>query len=101
MTASPPSDSTPETCAASPVSVPRLRMKAWVQVDKSIPPDGGAQLSETLNMGGVYSDEPNSENRSYWKATPNLSLHAQIDNPAAFGALDGVKHVYIDITPAD
>lgn len=77
-----------------------LRMKMTVSVKKNTDTNG-KQYSEEISLNAVYSDDPNSENKKWAEATPAGSLLATINNPAAFGALDGVKEVYVDISPAD
>lgn len=75
-------------------------MKMTVSVNKQKDTNGN-QTSEQINLQAVYSDDPNSENRKWSQATPAGSLSATINNPGAFGALDGVKEAYVDIYPAD
>lgn len=49
----------------------------------------------------VYSSDPNSENCSFWRASPNGKLELYITNPAAYDIFEPGKEYYVDITPAD
>lgn len=73
-------------------------MKATVNVRKNND-SGGRQVSEEITLNGVASGD-DDENKKWAKATPVLTLNATVDNPEAFGALDGIKEVYIDISAA-
>jgi len=74
-------------------------MKAFVSVKKNTDLEG-KQYSEDITLNAVYSEDPNHENKKWSHWTPAMNLTATINNPDAFGALDGVKEVFIDITPA-
>jgi hypothetical protein len=75
-------------------------MKAFVSVKKNTDLEG-KQYSEDITLNAVYSEDPNHENKKWSHWTPAMHLTATINNPDAFGALDGVKEVFIDISPAE
>ena len=56
--------------------------------------------SVTVSMNPVYSDDPNSENRRFWNATPAGSIEMTINNPAAFNQFTEGQEYYVDFSPA-
>lgn len=60
------------------------------------------QFGEALKLVPVCPPvgQPDHPNRSWWDATPSGELTMWINNPAAFGKLEGGKEYFIDITPA-
>lgn len=54
----------------------------------------------TLNFTPVYSDDPDSENRKFWDATPSGSLQLGVVNQDAWGLFDLGKSYYLDFTEA-
>lgn len=52
-------------------------------------------------MSPVYSDNPNSENRAFWDATPCGDLRMTIKNEAAAKHFEPNKEYYVDFTPAE
>lgn len=53
-----------------------------------------------VKLSPVYSNDPNSENKAFWEASPNGELRLYITNPAASALFEPGKEYYIDITPA-
>ena len=54
-----------------------------------------------INMAPVYSDDPNSENRQYWQATPAGSIMLSCLNLTASEQFEVGKEYYVDFTPAE
>lgn len=66
----------------------------------------GAYLYEKKEMRSVYltpvySDEPGSENKKYWDASPSGSLQLGTINPEAWKQFELDKEYYIDFTPVE
>lgn len=59
------------------------------------------QEKRTLNLTPVYSDDPNSENRTFWNASPSGSIQLGVVNQAAWGMFEIGKEYYVDFTPAE
>jgi hypothetical protein len=59
----------------------------------------GKKNRETISIYGVYSDDPNSENRKWAQATPAFNLSMVIDNPGAFDKLKTGQEYYLDFIP--
>jgi hypothetical protein len=59
----------------------------------------GKKNRETVNIYGVYSDDPNSENRKWALTTPAFNLSMVIDNPGAFDKLKTGMEYYLDFIP--
>ena len=55
----------------------------------------------SMTLNAVYSDDPNSENRKFWEATPCGSLQMNCINPTASAQFEIGKEYYIDITLAE
>lgn len=55
----------------------------------------------TLNFTPVYSDDPASENKAFWDATPSGSLQLGVVNPEAWKHFEIGKAYYLDFTPAE
>lgn len=53
-----------------------------------------------LEMGAVYSTDPNHENKAFWEATPNADLKMFITNPKAAEMFVLGEEYYVDFTPA-
>lgn len=51
-------------------------------------------------LSPVYSDDPNSENKAFWDATPSGDFRMTIKNEAAAECFENGREYYIDITPA-
>jgi hypothetical protein len=62
--------------------------------------EDGTVYRENVSFSGVYSDDPNSENKWFCQATPCLTITQSIDNPSAFGAFVPGKEYYVDFTEA-
>jgi hypothetical protein len=57
------------------------------------------RASIELRFGAVYSPDPNTENYSFWKATPNMSMTMYVDNHAAVDGMEIGQEFYLDFTP--
>ena len=55
---------------------------------------------QTLNFSPVYSDDPKSENRKFWDASPGGKLELNCVNKAAVEGLKLDGEYYIDISEA-
>lgn len=53
-----------------------------------------------VQMAPVYSDDPNSENKKFWDATPSGSLELYISNKPAADLFEQDKEYYVDFTKA-
>jgi hypothetical protein len=51
-------------------------------------------------LSPVYSDKPNSENKSFWDATPSGDIRMTIKNDAAARLFEVNMEYYVDFTPA-
>ena len=54
-----------------------------------------------VQMSPVYSDDPSSENKRFWDATPSGDLDITIKNEAAAALFQLHKEYYMDFTPAE
>lgn len=59
------------------------------------------QEMRTIVMHPVFSDDPNSENKKFWDASPSGELKLGTVNPAAWQAFELDKDYYLDFTPAE
>jgi hypothetical protein len=57
-------------------------------------------LQTTFKFNAVYSSDPNSENHSFWHATPSGSLELNVTKLADDAFLVG-RDYYLDFTLAD
>lgn len=55
----------------------------------------------SFKFGPVYSNEPDSENKSFWDATPQGSLELGITNDKAWPMFEIGKEYYLDFTPVE
>ncbi len=55
----------------------------------------------TVKLAPVYSQDPDSENRAFWDATPTGKLELGVINPEAWTLFDLGGEYYLDITQAD
>ncbi|HEX8249017.1 MAG TPA: hypothetical protein VF599_12640 [Pyrinomonadaceae bacterium] len=78
-----------------------LRAKIRVGVIQDNGTTATEKTFESISAHGVYSEDPSSENKSFAKATPSLTLTMQIDNPKAFGFWEEGAEYYLDITRAE
>ena len=53
-----------------------------------------------VEMAPVTSNDPASEDVSFWTATPSGSINMQIDNPDAHGCFELGKYYYVDFSEA-
>ena len=63
--------------------------------------DTGEKYQEQISIYGVYSDDPNSENKKWATATPAFNLNMTIDNPGAFDKLKTGQDFYLDFIPVE
>lgn len=54
----------------------------------------------TVKMAPVYSNDPESENRKFWEASPSGSLQLGMVNAEAVNQFELGKEYYLDFTPA-
>lgn len=54
----------------------------------------------TLKMTPVYSNDPQSENRRFWNASPSGSLNLGVINQDAWKHFELGEEYYLDFTPA-
>tara|TARA_R100001143_G_scaffold63314_1_gene69676 strand:- start:3370 stop:3636 length:267 start_codon:yes stop_codon:yes gene_type:complete len=55
----------------------------------------------SIRMTPVYSDDPKSENRRFWEASPSGALELCCANPAAVEQFKLGGEYYLDFTPAE
>lgn len=55
----------------------------------------------TLNLTPVYSNEPGTENKRFWDATPSGSIQLGVVNQAAWDQFQIGKEYYVDFTPVE
>jgi hypothetical protein len=55
---------------------------------------------DIVKFGAAYSNNTNSEDNSYAKATPSADLSMQIDNPDARGKFKVGNKYYVDFSEA-
>ena len=53
----------------------------------------------SLEFSAVHSEDPNSENRKFWEATPSGKIELNIVNPEALKDFDIGKEYYVDFIP--
>lgn len=56
---------------------------------------------KTITLIPVYSQDPNSENRKFWEASPSGELRLGTINQAASDQFKIGKEYYLDITPVE
>jgi hypothetical protein len=54
----------------------------------------------TINLVPVYSQDPGSENHTFWKYTPSGAIQLGTINPAAWEQFELNREYYVDFTPA-
>lgn len=62
--------------------------------------DGGKVEKRTLVFRPVYSDNPESENHTFWEATPSGEIRLGVVNQEAWQYFELDKEYYIDFTLA-
>lgn len=75
-----------------------VRAKFRVQTVFQSTDNKGVVYSENVTLTPVYSDDPNSENRAFWEATPSGQLQMWISNRAVFGYFIVGQEYYLDLT---
>jgi hypothetical protein len=56
---------------------------------------------KTVHLSPVYSDDPNSENKKFWQASPSGKIELGCINMAAADQFELDKEYYIDFTKAN
>lgn len=56
--------------------------------------------AENVRMLPVYDGGEDSENRTFWQASPSGKIEMHINNPDAHGIFEPGSEFYIDFTPA-
>ena len=57
--------------------------------------------SREVTLTPVYSNVPESENKSFWDATPSGTIKMWITNKSAWPAFENLgQEFYVDFTPA-
>lgn len=74
-----------------------LKMKA-VHVSRTN--YGGDDTQESLRFDAVYSEDPNSVNRAWSRATPSAHLSVHISNLQAQGRIENGAEYIVTIRPA-
>lgn len=64
----------------------------------TLPNDSGRYLN--IEMRPVYSEDPGSENKAFWDATPSGYFQMSCKPEAIQGLVEG-QEVYIDIVPLE
>lgn len=54
----------------------------------------------TIVLHPVYSDDPASENKTFWDASPSGEIQLGTVNPKAWERFELDKEYYVDFTPA-
>jgi len=72
-------------------------VRAKVQVSSVIPIAYG--LGAHVHMFAVYSNDPTSENKRFWDATPQASFDMIITNPEALNLFTQGEEYYVDFIP--
>ena len=64
--------------------------------------NNGSETSPSfaVYMGAVYSDDPNSENKKFTKATPNATFNMVITVPETAAFFEPGQEYYLDLTKA-
>lgn len=60
----------------------------------------GDDEMSTIELSPVYSDDPESENRKFWRWTPSGSIKLGCVNPAAVEAFEIGAEYYVDFSKA-
>jgi hypothetical protein len=77
-----------------------VRAKFKVQsIERTESYSGGEVV--TIKMAPVYSQDPESENRKFWEASPSGSLLLAVINQQAAEQFILGKEYYLDFIPAD
>ena len=80
------------------MSTTRAKFKVESITQESYGTDG--LRGTTIKMQPVYSDKPDSENKSFWEATPTGSIELSIDNVNATKLFKVGKSYYVDFSEA-
>lgn len=62
--------------------------------------DDGKVEKRTLVFRPVFDDNPESENRKFWEATPGGEIRLDVVNQEAWQHFELDKEYYVDFTPA-
>lgn len=77
------------------------RAKFKVESRKEYSYETGKVSGVEVELKPVYSDDPESENKTFWQATPNGSIQMYIENVEAAKMFQAGKEIYVDFSPAD
>jgi len=58
----------------------------------------GGQID--VRFGGVYSTDPNHENKKFWDASPNIQFEMRVQNRPAVEHIVPGQEYYLDLIPA-
>lgn len=61
----------------------------------------GSVEVQTVKLSPVYSDDPGSENKKFWEASPSGIIELGVVNKAAWSAFELDKEYYVDFTQAE
>jgi hypothetical protein len=56
---------------------------------------------QNVTLSPVYGDDPSSENRKFWDASPSGKIELGILNKEAWKNFELDKEYYVDFTPAE
>jgi len=76
-------------------------LRAKMQVTAVLRSPWGNSRDENVQLSAVYSNDPNSENYEWSKATPSGTLQLLISNPGAQGKLKMGQQFYVDLVPVE
>ena len=58
------------------------------------------KIHERVRFFGVYSQDPEHENKKFWDATPIINFEMTISNPGAQGFFQPGKEYYVNFVEA-
>lgn len=76
-------------------------MRCKMRLNEKTAGDYSGQQKTKLSFAPVFSEDPESENKKYWDATPSGELRLDVVNAAAVEGLEVGKEYYVDVTPAE
>ena len=76
----------------------RVRAKVGVGSVNRVVDHKGEVTQENIRFFGVYSQDPDSENHKFWKATPSMNMEMFVTNPDIFGHFLPSQEYYLDFT---
>lgn len=78
----------------------RAKFRVWNVAAGSLDAEG-KPYSMRVQLSAVYDPNPESENHTFWRATPSATIDMYIDNRAAFDAFESGKEYVVDFTPVE